>query len=242
MIYIQNLQQYLGLNTYILLQDNELLSTLNPNKATSFNSFDEAFKFVSKYIKNIDSINLVNNISEDIEIFNKWTNNPIIYKEKVLSESSYKYTNENAKDVFLWILNKNTILAKNEGTFRSEDVYTWQLESHFSNISNIDCFIDNNEVVNCIEMKVSENSDFESFQKELSLLLSYHNYKAENTDLNCLAIPIFDHECCQFAKYYLFVYENGKYSIDTDSLQSDTLHNSFDLEYIFKYWKEYRYY
>lgn len=222
---------------FLYIQENQLVGTYNPEQAETFNSQKDAEEWVSKFIHRGEDVFYTNEIESELIKFNNWMNKPIYRIQPLISEHSYKKTDETPEEIFNWWVQYHRITNEKSGAFRFEDYQTWNICGAFQNIESTETHI-NNETKKrslSVTMAVDTNDCFNTFKAELSLALNFVTLTDEDT--NALIITITDYELCERDQYYLYVYPDNTYVIDDYHCSEDTPKT---LEEIFEYWKKQR--
>lgn len=235
--YFENSHVSSNKKEFLYIEDNQLVGTYNPEQAEKFTSKKEAEKWAAKFVYRADDVFYTNEIKEESIKFNEWISKAIYRKQPLVSEHSYKKTNETPEEIFDWWVEYHRITNDNSGSFRYEDYQTWNLYGSFQNIESTESHINHNtkKISNSISMSVEKDHCFNIFKAELSLALGFVTLTEKES--NALMILITDHELCERNQYYLYVFPDNTYIIESDLYGHE---KTKTLEEIFDYWKNNR--
>lgn len=226
----------ISINEYFRLENNQLVSYFDPEKATLFESTEKANIFIKEYVAS-DLEFVVKPLEQCVEKYkNKLKEgfkfNTLPLKNKKLS---VKYNGESAKKVLDWWIQVKT---NSEETIKYEDYKTWpHLYQKFKCLHDIDCFHDyeTNSREITFSFRVQPTTTFEDLNKEFNLIKNHITYTDKKGNK---IITIIDHQLNQYDSRYLIILPNNKYRLKG----RHSIYSEGTFEEVFDFWKTNFYY
>jgi hypothetical protein len=218
----------------------ETLTTfLDPDKATQFPSIAEAQAAIAAYngtnldLKPVSSISLKNAYLKEIAGGFSQRSFPCLN-----TALSRPYKKESASEVLAWHI---AVQKSRPSSMRDTDIATWPtLHQLFKHIFNTASFYspDYKEKFFSFEMCVDYDSSFDTFKKELDMIID-HITLLDNKG-NKL-ISVFDHFLCEHGNKAMFVcMKDGTYQLISARSSRGHILSKGTLEHVFKYWRDHR--